>query len=216
MNTEQTDDDQEPSDSPDSVFLTAVVFETFLGGLALVLGWIIGPDARDKVPDLDLQQLQPLLEGLGYGLLAAVPILLFIKVVERLPFEAVRKLESVGSESIVATMLKLSYAELVVISLCAGVGEELLFRGWLMPWMIGTKDPTAIHNIAIGLIGSSIAFGLVHPITRLYVFLAFVMVLYFGGLLLWTDNLLVPIVAHAAYDAVQLIMARRRPKLQTA
>ena len=49
-----------------------------------------------------------------------------------------------------------------------------------------------------------------HPITKLYVVLAALMGVYFGVLMLWSGNLLVPIAAHAAYDAVQLILTARQ------
>ena len=73
--------------------------------------------------------------------------------------------------------------------------------------------------LGIALVASSLVFGLFHPITKLYIFLAALMGLYFGGLLLYTGNLLVPIAAHATYDAVQLILTarnERREVTQTA
>jgi membrane protease YdiL (CAAX protease family) len=48
-------------------------------------------------------------------------------------------------------------------------------------------------------------FGLAHPMSTTYVVLATVVGVYLGGLLLVTDNLLAPIVAHAAYDFVALV-----------
>ena len=33
---------------------------------------------------------------------------------------------------------------------------------------------------------------------------------YFGLLLVWSDNLLIPIMAHAVYDAIQLLMTKRQ------
>ena len=66
--------------------------------------------------------------------------------------------------------------------------------------------------IGIALVASSLVFGLFHPITKLYVFLAALMGLYFGSLLLYTGNLLVPIAAHATYDAVQLILTARNDR----
>ena len=54
---------------------------------------------------------------------------------------------------------------------------------------------------------------MVHTITKLYIFLAALMGLYFGALLVISGNLLVPI---AAYDAVQLLLASRKTKAETA
>ncbi|MGB7345603.1 MAG: CPBP family intramembrane glutamic endopeptidase [Pirellulaceae bacterium] len=207
-----SDQQDEPHEqTPDEIFKTAVIFELALGAFALILGWTVGPDARAMIPELSLDEWWPVVSGILYGCLAAIPIVIFIDIVRRLPFESVRALEKLGDDGIFKALLELRGIELVLISICAGVGEELLFRGWLMYFLAssGEGGPTAIE-LGAALVVSSIAFGLVHPITKLYVFLAALMGLYFGGLLLWTENLLVPIAAHAAYDAIQLIISSRR------
>ena len=208
------DQTEQQEQSPDEVFLTAVLFESALAVLALVLGWAMGPSARNLVPELSTEELWPILSGVGQGLIAAVPILIAVEVIRRLPWEPIRELERLTEDGMVKSLLKLRPAELIVISLCAGIGEELLFRGWLMYWLadgmalaVPTADPTGVLMAA--LVVSSIVFGFFHPITRLYVVLAALMGLYFGALVIWSGNLLVPITAHAAYDAAQLLIARR-------
>ena len=208
---ELMDETELPTQSPDDIFLTAILFETALAVIAVILGWAIGPSARAMIPEFD--QLWPIATGLAYGVLAAIPVLIFIDLVRRIPVEAVRELERFSDDGMMKTLLELRPAELIVISICAGVGEELLFRGWLMYWLAegagatpGNPHPVAL---ALALIVSSIVFGLFHPITKLYVLLATVIVIYFGALVIFTENLLIPIVAHATYDAVQLIMASR-------
>ena len=198
--------------TPDDLFRTAIVFETSLGLLALVLGWILGPDARALVPEPALEQLPTILWSLLYGTLAAVPILVAVELIRRLPLEAVRRLERISEDGIVALLLRLRPAELIVISLCAGVGEELLFRGWMLHWLAGGSGQSTSLELGVGLVASSLAFGMVHPITKLYIFLAAVMGLYFGVLLLVSGNLLVPIAAHAAYDAAQLLLSARQKR----
>ena len=209
-----------PEQTPDDVFLTAVLFESSLGLLAILLGWMIGPDARATVPDLNSANASKIGMGVLYGCLAAVPLLVFIEIVRRIPVEAVRNLERLGEDGLIKLLLKLRPVELILISVCAGVGEELLFRGWLMYWLAGGPTGAEVDpsNLELGfaVVGSSIAFGLVHPITKLYIALAALMGLYFGALLLYSGNLLVPIAAHAAYDAVQLLMASRKSKAEPA
>lgn len=202
--------------TPDDVFRLAIVFETGLGVLALALGWLLGPDPRTLVPELDPDGLVRIGMGLLYGVIAAVPILGAVEVLRRLPWEPVRELERLSDDGMVKLLLKLGPLELALISICAGVGEELLFRGWMMAWMSGAgAQPTSLE-IGVGLVGSAIAFGLVHPITKLYVVLATLMGIYFGGLLLISGNLLVPIAAHATYDAAQLILTARRDDAEPA
>lgn len=201
-----------PEQTPDDVFRTAVLFELALGLLALFLGWLLGPDPRRWVPEFTLSDMRPVGEGLLYGLLAAAPLIAAIEVIRRIPWEPIRELERLSEDGMVSLLLRLGPTELIVISICAGVGEELLFRGWMMPWMAGGDvEGWSVATVG-GLLGSSLAFGLVHPITKLYVVLAALMGLYFGVLVLVTGNLLIPIVAHAAYDAAQLIMTARRER----
>ena len=51
-------------------------------------------------------------------------------------------------------------AELIVISICAGDGEELLFRGWLLHWfadgLVGVATGPTVLGIALIRIGKSI------------------------------------------------------------
>lgn len=199
--------------SPGDVFAAAVVFEMALGVLALILGWTLGPDARELIPSLSGETIWPILSGIGYGCLAAIPMYVFIELVRKIPCEPVRELERLSDDGMFKTLLQLSTLELILISLAAGVGEELLFRGWLMYFLAspsGAGTPSMVE-MGAALIASSIAFGLVHPISKLYVVLAAIMGVYFGLLVILTGNLLIPIVAHAAYDAAQLIIAGRKP-----
>jgi hypothetical protein len=210
-------DETEPTEqTPDEVFLTAVLFEGALGGVALLLGWAVGPSARALVPELIPSNPWPILGGIFYGCLAAIPVLLVIELIRRIPWEPIRELERLTDDGMIKALLQLRPAELIVISICAGIGEELLFRGWLMSWLAegAAVSPTTPAPVAMGvaLVVSSIVFGLFHPITRLYVVLATLMGLYFGALLIYTENLLVPISAHATYDAVQLIMTARQER----
>jgi len=90
--------------------------------------------------------------------------------------------------------------DLFFLSLFAGIGEELLFRGVLqgaLSMQFGTL---------FGLIIASLLFGLGHWITRSYALIASLIGLYLGYLWLLTSNLLVPIVTHALYDFVALLI----------
>ena len=87
--------------------------------------------------------------------------------------------------------------------LTAGVGEEVLFRGFLQgalgQWL-GTGP---------GLVLASVVFGAAHPVTPAYVLIASVIGVYLGGLWLVSGNLLVPMLAHGLYDFVALLMLLR-------
>jgi len=92
-----------------------------------------------------------------------------------------------------------SVLQLAVISALAGICEEALFRGALQAGLvrfIGTWP---------SLLVASVAFGLGHPISKQYIVSAAVIGLLLGGLLIITDNLLAPMVAHAVYDFCALV-----------
>jgi membrane protease YdiL (CAAX protease family) len=197
-------------DTPDSVFWTAISIEMGLGVLAVGLGWLTGVDVRQWIPRFELGQLSNILAGLALGTVAAIPMLIAIELLERIDWEPIRGLKALEELPIVASLLSLNVGELIAISIAAGVGEELLVRGWMMGWISGPFATATPLAIGLSLIASSIAFGLMHPITKTYAVVASVIGLYLGSLVLWTENLLVPIAAHTVYDAVHLLLAKRQ------
>ena len=87
--------------------------------------------------------------------------------------------------------------EVLVISVAAGIGEELLFRGALQP--------------EVGLVPASLIFGVLHMGGNgTFAFSCWVAVMggVLGGLALWTEGLLAPIIAHTVYDATALAYMR--------
>lgn len=202
------DDDREPVEQdPQSFLLLSVVLELGLGVVALVLGGIFGPDPRSVIPLMT--ETWQLTGGLGWGLLAALPLLVAVQLLERLPIEPLRRLQKETEERLVALMAAFNLPELGVISLCAGVGEEMLFRGWLMMSIAGPVQEWQTPSLVLAVVISSIAFGLAHPITPGYIVVTGVIGVYLAMLLVWTGNLLVPITAHAFYDFVQLVLITR-------
>jgi membrane protease YdiL (CAAX protease family) len=88
----------------------------------------------------------------------------------------------------------------------SGLGEELLFRGALMPW--------------IGLAASALVFGLLHvgpdrrylPWTVMAVGMGFV----FGLLMKLTGDIVAPVVAHVTINYFGLLQLGRRPETGAA
>ena len=100
-----------------------------------------------------------------------------------------------------------TWVELAAISLLAGLGEELLFRGVFQAAMAEWTGDFLPHSPAgamvgdwIAIVGVAIVFGLLHAVNAAYAVLATLMGLYLGWLWMATGNLAVPIVAHAVYD----------------
>ena len=97
-----------------------------------------------------------------------------------------------------------SHRRWLCIALLAGVSEELLFRGAIQGGLESSLGTTFAWILA------SLLFGLAHPLSSTYFLLTTLMGAYLGGLYLVTGNLLVPMVAHAAYDYFALYAFFRR------
>lgn len=204
---------------PNLLFLWASSFELAIGLLGLVVASIAGLDARAYLPRWDDISVSVMADQIGIGAAAAIPMAIVVWLIMKIPHKAIDAIKRLGDDPTMKSLLSLSYAELFTLSLCAGIGEELAFRGCLLPLMAGMADGTheigaslsnAVPTVLVAAVFlSSVAFGLLHPITKLYVGVAGLMGVYFAVLLVVTDSLVVPIVAHAVYDAIQFAIAKR-------
>lgn len=92
----------------------------------------------------------------------------------------------------------LSLAHIIVVAGLSSLGEELLFRGLLTPWL--------------GVVGSAIVFGLAHQMRGasrvVWAAWAAVVGLGLGALFAATGSLVGPLVGHAVVNAVNLSFLR--------
>ncbi len=137
------------------------------------------------------------------GVLATVPLLLGLYWALRTQWPPVARLVDFVEQRLRPLFLGCSMSQLVMLSLLAGLAEEALFRGVVQLGMSRWLLPGG------GLVAASVLFGLVHFLTFSYATLATLVGLYLGALLLLTGNLLVPIVVHALYDLIALIVLIR-------
>jgi uncharacterized protein len=93
---------------------------------------------------------------------------------------------------------------IVLLAVFAGVGEELLFRGVIQVWL-AERTP-----VWLAVAAASLLFGVGHWLSASYALLAWLIGAYLGILFLLSGNLLAPMVAHAAYDVVALLVLARR------
>lgn len=175
---------------PSRLVVVALVGETALALVALV--WI---RARGLVVHLG----DPLV-GVGLGLGAAVLFAMLNYGVLRLapPVAPVRAIRGLYAETLRPVFASASAVDVVAVSLAAGLGEELLFRGAV--------------QAELGLVVASLLFGLAHIGGRdSWVFGVWVAMMGFGlgGLAHVGGGLLAPIVAHVVYDAAAIEYIRR-------
>lgn len=179
-------------ESRTSVVALALAVEGGLVLVAVVVGWLVGQSP--------LARIDWTLRGTWLGLAAATPMIAALVLVTRWPIGPFAQLEEYMRRAILPLFRSCSLLELALISALAGLGEEMLFRGVAQAGLERASD-----SAWLALMVASLLFGLAHLITPTYAILAGLIGVYLGWLFLASDNLLVPIVTHAAYDFVALV-----------
>jgi uncharacterized protein len=196
---------------------TAIAFEAGLIVLAIAVGWLLRVWPLPGVSLANHRWLEQL-TALGWGTLAAVPLIVALLLVDRFPCGPWHNLQQTVEQRLLPWMRHWTIGDMAWISLAAGFGEEMLFRGLLQNGLAGMLPGS--WGVAIALAIASLVFGLCHWITTTYAVLAALMGMYLGALLLITENLLAPIATHAVYDFVALVYltrsSRRPPEGGTA
>jgi uncharacterized protein len=184
------------------IVVLGVAFEAGLAVLAWGIGWLVGVSP--------VQRLRMDLKNAAVGVAATGPLLLLFFWSLRSRLRSFLRIRAFFAEVVLPLFGACSILELALISIAAGVGEELLFRGLIQALAVHWLGPAA------GLAVASVLFGLLHPITPGYVVLAGLMGAYLGLLALVTDNLLAAIVTHALYDFLALVYLLRGPSSKRA
>jgi uncharacterized protein len=183
------------------IIIIAVFFEAGLAPLSLVLGWLFGHRPLElfvwSMPDALL------------GVVATIPPVLMFLAMLRWPIGPLARVKKFCDTEVVPLLDKSSWSEIGLISLSAGVGEEMLFRGVLQT-SIG-----AWLGVTWGLVLASVLFGLFHPISPTYMIIATILSIYLGAVFIAEENLLTVMVIHALYDFAALgYLLRIRPALE--
>jgi membrane protease YdiL (CAAX protease family) len=189
----------DPPTHRQTVVLLAILVEGGLIVLAWSLGWLLGP--------LPLDSFSWSTAGALWGLLATVPMLALFLLMLRWPVGPLLRIKRFSEEVLRPLLAPCSVLDLLGISVLAGLGEEMLFRGVLQrafaDWM---------RNPWPALVLASVLFGLLHAVTLTYALLATLMGAYLGWLWHYTGNLLPAVIAHALYDFLALLFLLRGPE----
>jgi len=146
--------------------------------------------------------LLPTWTDVALGLLMALPLLLInLPLVHRTEGQQgmLKPLDDLKDRVVKPLADALPPHSAFIVSLSAGVGEELFFHG-----MIQTE---------LGIIAANVLFALAHfgPVLRQFAAIAplyFLIGVYFSLQIVFFDSIWVPIVAHAAYDWAVLLYVR--------
>ncbi len=164
-------------------------------GAFVAVGYGIVRNGRQALYRLGLVAVNPLqgCKALGLGVLFAGVIVLTGPVLEKLwQATGLPATDSTGLEQLFAAMM--TPAGVIAVSISAGIGEELAFRGVLQP--------------RLGILLSNLLFTTIHAYQYhldglLVVFLLGLML----ALLRRRGSILPSIIAHSAYDLVLLVLA---------
>lgn len=157
---------------------SVLVFYTLMGGTACAIAWA----RRGELPIvLPGREMATVLTSATLGLGTAVLIHGASELLERL-FDWARTMRT-GMQRMIG---ELSLSRAAIYATCSAVGEELLFRGLLLP--------------ELGLVVSSVVFGALHigpdrsylPWTIMATLTGFL----FGGLTLYTGDITAAVLAH--------------------
>jgi membrane protease YdiL (CAAX protease family) len=197
---------------PDYFFQWAVLFEGGLSIVALFIGFLFGFNLWSGVV-FDVTVIFYIL-GLTLPLIVCYFILLW------LPFECLKTIDRLICELFQQYMIRFSVWQIATISIAAGLGEELLFRSLLQSGVYGAIANRTTNSMGLEfltdyrlmsvLVLVSIIFGAAHAVTTTYFFLAFIISIYLGVILILTGNIIIPISIHALYDFLVLMFIKSR------
>jgi membrane protease YdiL (CAAX protease family) len=179
-----------------SIVAVAVIFEAALGLAGIALAWRLGVPLADR--------LRPEIAMVGRTVLALLPMVALLAVALRSHWGPLARLRDLVQTLVREYFGAARWWELAAVSLAAGFGEELLFRGALQPLAERWWGPAG------GLVAVSVLFGLLHAASATYLILAILMGLYLGWLAQYVGELITPIAVHAAYDWAALILLLRQ------
>jgi membrane protease YdiL (CAAX protease family) len=192
---------QEPEDDQpgrEVIIIFAVFFEGGLAPLSLILGWLLG--------HRPLEHFAWSMHDALWGVAAVIPLALMFLAMLRWPIGPLRRVKRFLDDDVTPLLEKSSWAEIALVSVSAGVGEEMLFRGVVQPWLSGWIGDAGGLGIA------SLLFGLLHPISVVYMVIAALLGLYLGAVWIFGGNLLIVMVTHAVFDFLALAyLIRIRP-----
>ncbi len=180
--------------NPTYFFRTAFFFEANLAVIAVVLGWFV-----DVIP---YQHLYFDNNAISIGILGTLPLFLIFAALYSHPIAGFDEIKKTLLETLGDHLAQLRWYHMLALAAAAGVGEELLFRGTIQPWLEN------LGGYQFGLLASNVIFGLVHAITRMYAIITGLVGIYLGYLMDVSGkrNLLAPILTHGLYDFLAFLV----------
>ena len=169
--------------------------------------WLTGVEAARDLAGSHLAESSTWISGV----LLTLPMFALLFLERKSNVGWLRELWELSFQVLGPIVARVTFVELVAVSLFAGVGEELLFRGFLQNWLGG-------HGLLVALILPNVLFGILHWISPGYAACTFCIGLYFSCMLYFVDsvNLTALMVAHTLYDLAALWCLAREVRRRTS
>lgn len=186
----------------------AAMFELSIGLLAVLLASFWGVHPHETMPKIT--EYSRIGAGLGGGFAIGLGMVLLVHGLEIFRFRWIEDASEIAEKHLQVLLRGCSFWHVIALSLSAGVGEELLFRGWLQGTLVRELEVFGTGGIAFAILLASLMFGIVHPLSRGYVAVATVLGVILGVTAYWTQNIFTAIIGHAVYDAILMILFVRK------
>lgn len=178
-------------------------FEGSMIGVAWLVGWAVDVNPFSNF----------LVDGtaLIYGIIGTFPLFLLFMLFYRYPVGPLHPIKNSLLEILGPVLSVCRWHELLILAIVAGVSEEVLFRGFLQPWL------ERFAGLAGGLLLSNAIFGILHWLTPMYALIAGLIGFYMAYMMDITGSrqLLTPVVIHGLYDFLAFLMVAEAYRLQT-
>ena len=181
-----------------------ILVEGGLACLALAMSWFGLFDHDQRLAELDQGHL---IQALVWGLLALLPLMGYLVLFHYWSPRFYEPMRRTVDERVRPMFSGTTYFELLLISLMAGLGEELFFRWCIQGGITSLLEPSigSIAAIGIGLAVASLLFGICHWVNATYAIVTLFAGLFLGAVMVWSGTWLAPALAHAAFDFAALI-----------
>lgn len=197
----------EPDPTP-NLMIMGIIVEGGLLVLAILIGWFGFCDNNQSLFDLDpVKVLQP---AFIYGVTSLVPLLILLLLILRTDLAPLKRMRQTVDELLGPLFKDCSVLQIAILSLMAGLGEELFFRWCLqggLAEVMGQPNGPLWAALIIGVL-----FGLCHFITLNYAVITALIGIYLGWVMNESGTYLAPALSHALFDFVALLVVVKRAK----
>jgi len=171
------------------------------GGLGLMGLLLLGSSRAEVLSRINLTWMATV-----YALLLCLPMLGVMYVAMCSEWKPFSRLRIELEEKIQPIFANCKLIDLAFISMLAGLGEELFFRGWMQGLL------TDKFGLWLGIMLTSLFFGLAHYISKEYFIYAALTGIYLGLIYQVSGNLYIVMGIHALYDFIALLYLAAKGK----